>query len=381
MNAMNADELRSLMPVTANWAYFDHAAVTPLPEPSREAMADLVADQASNGDVNWPQWRRNVERVRQVGAKLIGADPAEVAVVRNTTEGIGLVAEGFPWRAGDNVVVPASEFPSNLYPWKHLASRGVEVRVVEAPDERLSADAVNATCDSRTRIVAVSWVGYATGWRNDPSELSEIAHQHGAYLFLDAIQGCGVLPIDVGAAGVDFLAADGHKWMLGPEGAGLFYLRKELLDTLRPLLVGWNSVETAGDFTNPDMHLKSSAGRFEGGSYNMVGIAGLAESLDLLYAYGTAGIERDLLHITGELCDRLRSVGAEIASDRSDKRASGIVAFTLPGESATATRKRLLERGVVVRERNDRLRASPHAYTNNDDLDRLIEGLRDFKGS
>ncbi len=222
---MDRHELRRLMPVTQKWAYFDHAAVAPLPEPSRAAMVAQIADQAENGDVNWPEWRKNVERVRTLGAQLIGAKADEIAVIRNTTEGIGLVAEGFPWQPGDNVVVPSSEFPSNLYPWKHLASRGVEVRVVDAPNERLNPDVVDAACDSHTRIVALSWVGYATGWRNDPAIFAEIAHRHGAYFFLDAIQGCGVLPLDVASAGIDFLSADGHKWMLGPEGAGIMFVR------------------------------------------------------------------------------------------------------------------------------------------------------------
>jgi selenocysteine lyase/cysteine desulfurase len=377
---MNAAELRSLMPVTAKWAYFDHAAVAPLPEPSRQAMADLIADQTENGDVNWPAWRKNVERVRALGAKLIGADAEEVAVIRNTTEGIGLVAEGLPWREGDNVVVPSSEFPSNLYPWKHLASRGVEVRVVEAPDERLDPAKVEAACDSRTRIVAVSWVGYATGWRNDPAVYAEIAHRHGAYLFLDAIQGLGVLPLDMRAAGIDFLAADGHKWILGPEGAGLFYVHRELLDVLRPLLIGWNSVETAGDYTNPDVRLRQTAGRYEGGSYNMAGIAGLAESLSLLTDFGIGAVAARVEEVTGRLCESLRTARADVASERGGDRWSGIVAFTLPGCSTTALRKHLLDRGIVVRERAGRLRASPHAYTDEEDVERLIGGLRDFRG-
>jgi selenocysteine lyase/cysteine desulfurase len=378
---MNAAELREQMPVTQKWAYFDHAAVAPLPEPSRRAMADLVADQAENGDVNWPEWRKNVERVRRLGAGLIGADPDEVAVVRNTTEGIGLVAEGFPWREGDNVVVPSSEFPSNLYPWKHLASRGVEVRVVEAPDERLDPAKVDAACDSRTRIVSVSWVGYATGWRNDPAAFAEIAHRRGAYFFLDAIQGCGVLPLDVKAAGADFLAADGHKWMLGPEGAGLFYVRKELLDVLRPMLVGWNSVETAGDYTNTEVRLKATAGRYEGGSYNMAGIAGFAESLAVLTGFGPENVAARLKEVTDQLCGALRSVGVEVASDRGGGRWSGIAAFTVPWCSTAVARKRLLDRGVIVRERAGRLRASPHVYNNGEDVERLVDGLKELRGA
>lgn len=376
---MNPTELRRLMPVTAKWAYFDHAAVAPLPEPSRKAMADLIADQAENGDVNWPEWRKNVERVRRLGAEVIGAHEDEVAIVRNTTEGIGLVAEGFPWKEGDNVVVPSSEFPSNLYPWKHLASRGVEVRVVTAPDERLDLNAVDAACDSRTRIIAASWVGYATGWTNDPAALAEIAHRHGAYFFLDAIQGCGVRPLDIARSGIDFLAADGHKWMLGPEGAGILYVRGEVLDMLRPLLIGWNSVATAGDYSNPEMRLKRNASRYEGGSYNMAGIAGLAESLALLTRYGTASVHDSLIEITDNLCEQIQVVGAELTSVRSDERKSGIVAFTVPGRSPTEVRKHLLDRGVVVRERSGRLRASPHAYTSREDVDRLVEGLRELR--
>lgn len=363
------------MPVTKRWAYFDHAAVAPLPEPSRLAMTGQIADQAENGDVNWPDWRKNVERARKLGAELVGARQDEIAVIRNTTEGIGLVAEGFFWKAGDNVVVPSSEFPSNLYPWKHLESRGVEVRVVESPDERLDIGAVNAACDRRTRIVAMSWIGYATGWRNDPAVFAEVAHKHGAYFFLDAIQGCGVFPLDVAAAGIDFFAADGHKWMLGPEGAGIMYVRGDLLDMLRPLLIGWNSVATAGDYGNPEVRLKPNAGRYEGGSYNMAGIAGLAASLELLTAYSPARIEADLLAVTNEICERLGTFGADIASDRSDGHASGIVAFTLPNVPTTVARKHLLDASVVVRERNGRLRVSPHAYTNDEDIGRLMEAL------
>src|SRR5690606_37199505 len=133
------------------------------------------------------------------------------------------VAEGFPWREGDNVVTLADEFPANLYPWMNLKSRGVEARLVPTDDGRVDLDRLNAACDDRTRIVSVSWVGFASGWRNDVAAVAEIAHRRGAYFFLDAIQGLGAFPIDARAAGVDFLAADGHKWMLGPEGAGVFY--------------------------------------------------------------------------------------------------------------------------------------------------------------
>jgi cysteine desulfurase / selenocysteine lyase len=315
------------------------------------------------------------EALRGLGAQVLGGDRGEIAVIRNTTEGVSLVAEGFPWQEGDNVVVPAGEFPTNLYPWLNLASRGVETRVVPSENERLDLDRLDDACDDRTRIVAASWVGYATGWRNDPAALAEIVHRHGALLFLDAIQGLGVFPLDVGRTPVDFLAADGHKWLLGPEGAGLFYIRREHLDRLRPLGVGWNSVQHAGDFTKTEFALKQNASRYEGGSYNMGGIAALASSLELLLSFGIEQVAERLLDVTDRLCERLEETGATIVSCREGDRRSGIVAFEPPGRDPQAVRRHCLDRGVVVNCRSGRLRVSPHAYTSDEEIDRLIAAL------
>lgn len=369
------DDFRREMPVTENWAYFDHAAIAPLPASAKAAIEQLAADAALNGDHNWPNWRKNVERVRNAGAELIHAQQSEIAVVRNTTEGISLVAEGFPWQAGDNVVVPESEFPSNLYPWLNLQSRGVEVRQVPVENERLDLNRVHDLCDERTRIVAASWVGYQTGWRNDVDALADLAHRNGALFFLDAIQGLGVLPLDVSQTPVDFLAADGHKWLLGPEGAGLFYLREEHLDLLRPIGVGWNSVKQAGDFADPTFDLKPSAGRYEGGSYNMLGIAGLAAALELLLSHGIDRIASRLLDVTDRLCQQLQSIGAEIDSCREAERRSGIVAFRLPGRDPREIHKQCPNFGVILNCRAGRVRVSPHAYNNQEEIDRLITAL------
>ena len=216
---------RQQMPVAQRWAYFDHAAVAPLPERTRAAVTRWVDLAATEGDTVWPSWSNRVEQCRGLAARLIHAEPAEIALVHSTTEGITLVAEGYPWQPGDNVVTLDNEFPSNQYPWLNLASRGVETRRVPAVDGRVDLDRLADACDARTRIVTVSWVGYASGYRVDLDQVAELAHRKGALLFVDAIQGLGVFPLDVQKTPIDFLAADGHKWLLGPEGAGLFYLR------------------------------------------------------------------------------------------------------------------------------------------------------------
>jgi selenocysteine lyase/cysteine desulfurase len=370
------DDFRRQMPVAGEWAYFDHAAVAPLCGPAKTALDEWAADVSSNGAAHWSRWRKRVEELRTLAAQLTGAQREEIAVIRNTTEGVNLVAEGFPWRPGDNVVTLDSEFPTNLYPWRNLERLGVETRLVPTENERVDPNRVAALCDGRTRIVSVSWVGYATGWRNDLDAMADIAHHRGAKLFVDAIQGLGVFPLDVSRTPVDFLAADGHKWLLGPEGAGLFYLRREHLGLLRPVGVGWNSVVHAGDFTNRDLELKDSAARYEGGSYNMAGVAALAAAVEWLTSFGTERLSARLLAVSDRLCARLAECGAEIASAREDKRRSGIVACTFPQESPERLRGRCLAEKVLVNCRAERLRLSPHVYTNEADLDRLIACLK-----
>jgi len=367
--------LRRKMAVTERWAYFDHAAVAPLPTPAREAVTDWAADFATCGDVNWTAWARRLETLRRRAAERFGAEPKEIALIHSTTEGISLVAEGFPWQAGDNVVLFEGEFPSNLYPWMNLRSRGVEIRWVPTRHERFDLQDAARLCDARTKMVAVSWVGYATGWRNDLEALADIADRSGALLFVDAIQGLGVLPLDVGQVPIDFFAADGHKWMLGAEGAGLLYIRHEHLEQLRPLGIGWNSVKHATDYARVELDLKTSASRYEGGTPNMVGFAALGASFEMLCRYPIEAIAARIIDLGQQACQRLKRLGATIASDRAPDRRSGIITFTLPDTDPVALRQVCLERGVVLSCRAGRLRISPHAYNNLDDIERLISAL------
>jgi selenocysteine lyase/cysteine desulfurase len=236
-------------------------------------------------------------------------------------------------------------------------------------------------CDDSTRLVSVSWVGYASGWRIDVAELARVAHDHGALFFLDAIQGLGVFPLDVRANDVDFFAADGHKWMLGPEGAGILFVKREHLDRLRPLVVGWNSVSNPHDFDQIELRFRPAASRFEAGSQNMIGFHGLGASLDLLESCGLSAesspVADRVLEVGDYACQALARLGAQIVSDRSEanRNASGIISFELPGRDPKAAVRHCAAHHVALSCRHGRLRISPHAYTNEDDIDRLIRAL------
>jgi len=370
------EAFRQQMPVAQQWAYLDHAAVAPLSGPAHQALCSWADDMVQNGDVDWSDWSARIEQVRWQGAKLLGADVEEVALVRNTTEGISLVAEGFPWRAGDNVVTFAGEFPSNRFPWMNLARRGVEVRTLETDGGAIDWAQLGTAIDRRTRIVAISWVGFATGYRQEVDRLTEFVQQRGAHLFLDAIQGLGVFPLDVHATPVDYLAADGHKWLLGPEGAGLFYVRADRLEELAPLGIGWNSVVNAGDYSNPSMQLKPNAARYEGGSYNVAGLLALGASLELLNGYDRNAMAARVLELTDSICEEVLRLGGVMASDRQRAHASSIVSFDLPGKPLRLARRAARERGVAINLRAGRLRVSPHGYNNAEDVARLVDVLK-----
>ncbi|MFO1062979.1 MAG: aminotransferase class V-fold PLP-dependent enzyme [Pirellulales bacterium] len=373
--------MRAQMPVAERFAYFDHAAVAPLPLSSMEAIARYADEACRLGDTVWPSWSAASERLRIAFSRLVHCDSNEIAHVPNTTTAIGIVAESFPWRPGDSVVVPANEFPSNLAPWRNLKRRGVEVREVPMPPNgALTIESILQAMDRSTRLVSVSWVGFISGFRIDPARFAAAIHERGALLMLDSIQGLGVFPLDFQSWQIDFAAADGHKWLLGPEGAGLLAIKREHLNLLDPIMIGWHSLDDRGAFDPSAHNLKPSAARYEGGSANMVGRIGLEQSLNLLLELGaaTAGSQfADLVLDNVELLiESLHSTGCDVDSPAARDSRSGIVTFQVPGRDPMEIRRRCLERDVVVSVRGGKLRASIHAYNNSDDIGRLTSALR-----
>lgn len=376
--SLNWNALRlTEFPVARQWAYLDHAAVAPLPRRAGDGIRRWAAEQEENGCVHWPRWRQELEVLRGRAAKLIGADSGEIAFVTSTTQGIGLVAEGFPWREGDNVVTAAEEYTSNVYPWMNLARRGVALRTVPTrEDGRIWIDDLAAAIDARTRLLTISHVEFASGFRNDLDAIGELCRSRKVAFFVDAIQGLGPLTLDVSRTPVDFLAADGHKWLLGPEGAGIFYVRREWIDRLDCLGVGWNSVTSSYNSPTLDFTLKPTAERWEGGTYNMPGLQALNASLSLFHEIGPDVVSARILDRAEAVRELAARAGWSVYGSTRPEDRSGIVALERPGVDYEALVRTLRGRGVALSCRRGRLRVSPHVYNDEDDLERLFEGLR-----
>jgi selenocysteine lyase/cysteine desulfurase len=373
---MNWAELRDEFPVTARWAFLDHAAVSPLPRRTAQALAEYAADMSANGSTAVSGWVERTEETRRSLAQLLHCDPLDLALLKNTSEGIGIVAEGFPWRDGDNIVLATDEYPSNQYPWMNLAERGVAVRKVASRGSRIAIDDLRDAMDSRTRLLAISSVEYASGFRSNLDALCELCRGRGVALCIDAIQSLGALPLDVSRSPVDFVASGGHKWLLGPQGTGFLYVRREWLDRLRVALVGWSSVVSGHDYGRIDFTLKPHAGRFESGTLNYGGLAALGDSVRLLLDLGPEAIERRINELTGHLCELAQRAGWSVFSDRAADAWSGIVVLEKSGVEPKPVAARAKAAGVIVAVRGGRLRVSPHVYNTVEDLDRLAELLK-----
>lgn len=370
--------LRDTFPVTQHWSYLNHAAVSPLSTRVRKAISDIVDDTVQHGVVNYNErWAGRLQAVRDTVARLLGADTEEIALTGNTSNGLLIVANGLDWQPGDNIVTADIEFPANVYPWKFLEQRGeVEVRLAPGRDGRVHVADLASAMDDRTRLIAISFVQFATGYRSDLGAVAELCREYGAYLCVDAIQGLGALPLNVREAGIDFLAAGGHKWLMGPVGTGIFYARRDLLEQLTPINAGWLAVQDSSDHFRFDSPLQRDARRFQSGSANTPGLLGLGASIDTLMQIGAENVEAHLMTLTDHLIEGLQRRGFRVLTPHeTPAERSGIVCFQSRSHKPEEIRARLQEAGVVVAARGDRVRASPHCYNNHDDVDRLLAAL------
>ncbi|WP_132117970.1 aminotransferase class V-fold PLP-dependent enzyme [Actinocrispum wychmicini] len=368
-------------PVTAKWSYLNNAGMGPIATPTMEAVTQRSRELADDGELAWGVHSEAVEQARVRGAQLMGVPSRDVAFVKNTTEGVAFVANGLAWRPGDRVVVVNRDFPSTLYPWTALQAKGVQVDLVEpvGVEERVSIDSLAEVIRTgpAPKVVAVSWIQFRRGWRIDLPALAELCRDVGALLCADVIQGLGVLPVELDRWGIDFAMADGHKWLLGPQGSGLFYVRADRRDLLTPLEPGWNSMRHREEWDNLTFDYDDSARRFEGGMPNIAGISGLGTSIGMLLEAGPEAIWAHVRNLLDHACEGLERLGAELISDRSAGHRSPILSFRIPGQDPNRLYETLKTRSIVCGSRGNALRISPHGYNSVEEIDNLLDALRD----
>ncbi|MDE0298722.1 MAG: aminotransferase class V-fold PLP-dependent enzyme [Candidatus Poribacteria bacterium] len=374
-SVVNWDKWRDQFPVTENHIYMNHAGIAPLSLRVRNAMRAFLDDATVDGAVHADDWAAAAEACRQSSAKLIHANVDEIAFMKNTTQGILLAANGIDWREGDNIVTTAVEFPANVYPWWSLKERyGVETRMVAEREGRIPIGELAAAIDSRTRVLTISHVEFASGFRHDIQAIGEICREKGIWFVVDAIQSVGVIDFDVEACCIDILAADGHKWLCAPEGAAIFYCAEKRQDQLINTNLGWAGVVNPRDFLDYDLTPKPDATRFEEGSYNSVGLFGLHAAIDLLLEIGVPRIEKRVIDLTGRLIDGLQSKGYRVSTPTTDSERSGIVIFHSCRHSTTELYQ-LLQRANVVSAEREGLRLSPHFYNTTDEIEQVLACL------
>lgn len=375
---MNIEEIRKYFPVVDELVFLDHAAVAPISTRVVGAVEECLQWAGEGGGNAAAEFEREIERVRRLVARLIGAHPDEIAFTKNTSEGLSLVAQGIPWSPGDNLIITDLEFPSNVYPWITLEEMGVVVKIINSREGRILPEDIDAHIDKRTRLVSISSVQYHNGFRADLEAIGNICRERGILFCVDAIQSLGVLPLDVRKASIDFLAADGHKWLLAPEGTGMFYCRRNQIETLRPISVGWKSVIQSQNFDRIDLALKPDASRFECGSLNIMGIFALGAALDLIFEIGIDTISKQVFTLNDLIRKELQKRKLPLLSPTAKKERSGIISF-LVQDPYSIHRKLKLEK-IITSVRADAIRLSPHAYNTREEilsffsaLDRLME--------
>ena len=373
---INWSRYRSEFPAARRYIYFNHAAVSPLSKRVLEAMNAVANGFLDRGILCEEEVFARVEAVRGAAARLVGARGDEICFIKNTTQGVLLAANGIRWKRGDNVVMPAIEFPANVYPWLALAKRGVRTVSVEPRDGRVTAEMLIAACTPRTRCVTASFVQFSNGYRIDVRALGRFCRDRGILLHVDGIQSLGMLPCDVRAMKIDFLSTGGHKWLLGPAGTGFFYCRRALLDELDIWNPGWLNVKNPWSFFRHDPTPRPGSRRFEEGTLNLYGIAGLGSSIERFLEIGMTHVEERILSITDTLEQGLRSRGYRITSPRGAGERSGILCFSRAGADAAEIQKRLSAARVVTSLRSGAIRLAPHFYNTGEEAERVLELLR-----
>jgi selenocysteine lyase/cysteine desulfurase len=373
---MDTAAARSLFPLTQRFVFMNHAGVAPMSERARAAI-DAQMERLTLRPYVDGLAEEEAERLRGSIARLVGAEAETIGLVRSTAHGLSLLAQGLDWREGDNVVGARGEYPANVYPWMALRDRGVEYRMAELVDGRITPEAVLSLVDDRTRVVALSHVQFWNGYRIDIEAIGAQLDRRGVLFAVDAIQSVGALRLDLSALPVDFLAAGAGKWLLGPLGIGFCFCRPELLPRLRPVLVGVGSVKRDHEYFDYAFELGDTARRFEESVVSILDVAAFQAAVDLLLDVGPEAVEERVLGLARQLATGLAERGHQVVEPwpRGPREGSGIVSFRRPDATAAEVLRDLNAAHVVGRRHADFVRLSPHFYNTPEEVERVLDVL------
>ena len=366
------EEVSQNFPIVQNKVFLNHAAHSPFPKPVFEAMMNYLKEASEE----WVS-EMDLEEAKRLFSKLINAKPEEIAYIPNTSTGLNIIANMLEYREKSSIVTTDLEFPSVVYPWLRK-KLGVNVKYVKNVNGKLLNEDFEKAVDDDTAAVVVSHVEYANGFKNNLKFLSELAHEHGAFLIVDAIQSTGAIEVDVKRDNVDFLATACYKWLLGPSGIGFLYIKEELIEEFEPPMVGWASVEpqvfeTVEFWDIWNLRLNKTASRFEVGGPNVIGCIGAAAALKLLLDYGMEYVEERILALTDYLIERVKEAGWKLQTPEERELRSGIVNFII--DKPVERVEQLAKKGIVVSARANGIRVSPHFYNTKEEIDRLVDEL------
>ncbi|MEM2816017.1 MAG: aminotransferase class V-fold PLP-dependent enzyme [Candidatus Bathyarchaeia archaeon] len=370
---MDIEKSRELFPIVKNRIFLNHAAQSPLPKPVAEVMRRYIEDFENFG---FSQLEGDYGK--SLFANLINAKPEEIALVENTSTGLNIVANMLRYPRGSKVVTTDLEYPSVVYPWLRKGL-GVNVHYVKNVEGMILLDDIERDVDDKTLAVVISHVEYVNGFRNDLREISKIAHEHGAYLIVDAIQSAGIIPIDVKRDGVDFLATACYKWLLGPSGAGYLYVKEELIENFEPPFIGWASVkpevfETLDLWDIWNLRLSENASRFEVGSPSAISFIGASEAIKMLLKLGIRQIEERVLKLTDRLINSLKALGLQLQTPEDPNCRSGIINFKV--KNLKEIMGELRRKDIIVSARANGIRVSPHFYNTEEEIDKLVNEVK-----
>jgi cysteine desulfurase/selenocysteine lyase len=367
-------DYRVEFPVTKKFIYLDHAAVAPLSKRVKDTVNKYLTEATESAFFRYSDWMGRVEEIRGRCAELVGSEKDEIAFIKNTSHGISLVAEGLDWREGDNVIIFEKEFPSNIYPWLNLQRKGVKVKFIPAKGNMIYIADIEKMIDANTRLLSISSVQFSNGFRVDLERLGELCRRRKVLLFVDAIQSLGIAPMNVSELGIDFLASDGHKWLLGPEGSGIFYCRHELAELLKPSLIGWKSVVNENDYDRIDFRLKTNSLRFEEGSLNVMGIMAFGAAVDLLLEVGIDRISERILDLGDLIVEEAEKRGLEVRSPRDRRHRAGINSI-MGNFDPIGVKDRMRALRILVNVRSGAIRVAPHFYNTEDEILKFFSEL------